>query len=413
MKTRNILNLVFTLCAVILVTGMAYGQNITYNSPWHYINSPHGYIRMGPANSSGAHIYTNKARFFFDKPIWSITGEFSAYSNNNLKLQTAGITRITALKSNGNVGIGTTAPGYKLQVVGDMYASNGLSLRADNGNQLRLIRGNYGFIHRNDGTNYYMLTTASGDQNGSWSSKRPFRINIPTGDVFLGNNNLNVVGNNVGIQNTNPKGHLQVNDRLVINSPGAGYWGWIGNNVYWDSNTSAENNPKRVVSGHAAEYGFTNTGDLLLRTAASGTANTKVNYKLNMIVKNNGGIGINTWDVPEGYELAVNGAILAEEVRVRPSSYWPDYVFGSKYKLMSIDEVAQYITENGHLPNMPKAEVVEAEGYHVGEMDVKLLEKIEELTLYAIDADEKIEEQQQQINELAQLLNELKQQIDK
>lgn len=92
--------------------------NITYDDPWHYITSPHGQVYIGPANQHGAHIYTGMPRFYFNKPIYTITGEFSAYSQTDLQLQTAGITRITAKKSTGNVGIGTTSPAEKLHING-------------------------------------------------------------------------------------------------------------------------------------------------------------------------------------------------------------------------------------------------------------------------------------------------------
>jgi len=97
------------LSAVSILTVNAQ-TNITYTNPWHYVNSPHGYVRIGPANTSGAHIYTNMPRFYFDKPIHNISGEFSAYNQKDLQLQTQGITRITAKRSNGNVGIGTASP---------------------------------------------------------------------------------------------------------------------------------------------------------------------------------------------------------------------------------------------------------------------------------------------------------------
>jgi len=217
----------------------------------------------------------------------------------------------------------------------------------------------------------------------------------------------------VGIGTTTPQGDLQIDDRLVIDAPDNTGWGRIANNSYWDYNDVSTNNPKRVVDGFVAECGLSNTGDLMFRTAENGNANSVVNFKLNMLVKNNGGVGINTWTIPAGYELAVDGKIIATEIKVRPSNYWPDYVFKTGYKLQSLEEVENYIDTNGHLPNIPKAEIIEKEGYHVGEMDIKLLEKIEELTIYAIDADKEIKHQQQQIDDLTQLVQELQKMINK
>lgn len=82
------------------------------------------------------------------------------------------------------------------------------------------------------------------------------------------------------------------------------------------------------------------------------------------------------------YTMFVKGGILSEELRVR--SNWADYVFEKDYKLLSIAEVADFIEENGHLPNIPSAETVEIEGLELGSITTKQQEKIEELTLYVI-----------------------------
>lgn len=98
------------------------------------------------------------------------------------------------------------------------------------------------------------------------------------------------------------------------------------------------------------------------------------------------------------YKLFVKGGILTEEVRV--STGWADYVFEEDYKLPSLQEVEQYIAVNGHLPNVPSAKVVEAEGIEVGNMAKIHQEKIEELTLYVIQQNKQLEQQQKEINEL-------------
>ncbi len=83
----------------------------------------------------------------------------------------------------------------------------------------------------------------------------------------------------------------------------------------------------------------------------------------------------------------VNGVLKAKEVNVT-SSGWADYVFEEGYRLMPLSEVKAFIEENNRLPNIqPEAEVRE-NGVNLAEINVKLLEKIEELTLYAIEQDE-------------------------
>ena len=89
----------------------------------------------------------------------------------------------------------------------------------------------------------------------------------------------------------------------------------------------------------------------------------------------NVGIGTNN---TQGYRLAVAGNVIAEEIKIALQTNWPDYVFETNYKLPTLDEVEKYIKANGHLINMPNAEEVKNNGIQLGEMNTKLLEKIEE-----------------------------------
>ncbi len=104
---------------------------------------------------------------------------------------------------------------------------------------------------------------------------------------------------------------------------------------------------------------------------------------------------------PAGYQLSVDGKIVAEEIKVEASP-WSDYVFEEGYNLRSIDELEHFINKNGHLPNIPSALVVESEGLQLGKHQAAVLEKIEELTLYIIQLNQKIEEQERKIQELSQ-----------
>ncbi|WP_332368758.1 hypothetical protein [Spirosoma telluris] len=91
--------------------------------------------------------------------------------------------------------------------------------------------------------------------------------------------------------------------------------------------------------------------------------------------------------LPEGYKLYVSEGILTEKVKValKDSDEWADYVFADNYKLRTLNDVERYVKQNKHLPGVPSAEQVAKEGIDVGKMDAKLLEKIEELTLYLIE----------------------------
>lgn len=109
----------------------------------------------------------------------------------------------------GNVGIGTTGPGYSLDVTGTVRASG--EIISTNVNQFRAIAGSYGTFLRNDGTATYLLLTASGDQYGTWNALRPFHYNNASGNVVIGNNALFVQhGGNVGIGSVTPNASAQL-----------------------------------------------------------------------------------------------------------------------------------------------------------------------------------------------------------
>ena len=101
-----------------------------------------------------------------------------------------------------------------------------------------------------------------------------------------------------------------------------------------------------------------------------------------------GNLGIGTADT-RGYRLAVNGKIRAQEIKVEATP-WPDYVFSKSYQLPTLQETEKHIKENGKLPGIPSAAEVKANGIDLGEMNAKLLQKIEELTLHVIEQNKKI-----------------------
>jgi len=119
----------------------------------------------------------------------------------------------------------------------------------------------------------------------------------------------------------------------------------------------------------------------------------------------NGKVGINANNTFTGdydYALAVSGGILTTEVYVKEVSEWHDYVFKDDYKLMPLNELNRYIDSNGCLPGVPSESTVLQEGFNLAEMDGVLLKKVEELTLYVIELNEKIQRQQELIMSLQQ-----------
>lgn len=99
-----------------------------------------------------------------------------------------------------------------------------------------------------------------------------------------------------------------------------------------------------------------------------------------------------TVSLPSGYKLYVETGILTEKVKVaiKGTSNWADYVFEKDYKMLPLNEVESYIKENKHLPGIPSANEVIKDGIDLAAMDAKLLEKVEELTLYIIKLEKEI-----------------------
>lgn len=117
-----------------------------------------------------------------------------------------------------------------------------------------------------------------------------------------------------------------------------------------------------------------------------------------LVLQKNGSVGIGyrptyttNQDHTKGYKLAVNGSIHAKSIDVDLNG-WADYVFDENYDLKSIDEVASYVKENKHLPGVKSAEEMTSKSVNLGDNQQMLMQKIEELTLYIIELNNRIKE---------------------
>lgn len=113
----------------------------------------------------------------------------------------------------------------------------------------------------------------------------------------------------------------------------------------------------------------------------------------------NGVVGIGTSTPDPNYKLSVNGKVRTKEVKITPEG-WADFVFDEDYKLATLEEVEAFIKKHKHLKDIPSAKEVEENGVELGKINAKLLQKIEELTLYVIEQDKLITEQENIIKKL-------------
>lgn len=130
---------------------------------------------------------------------------------------------------------------------------------------------------------------------------------------------------------------------------------------------------------------------------STSTSNSNITSGTIMTLHPDQKVSINSTTVPAEYHFAVDGKIISEGVTVRLSQTWPDYVFDADYPLMPLDDVANHIRENKHLPNIPSASDIKKEGLSLEKLQVRMMEKIEELTLYLIDQQNEIKELKSQL----------------
>ncbi|MES2798211.1 MAG: hypothetical protein V4683_19740 [Bacteroidota bacterium] len=143
-----------------------------------------------------------------------------------------------------------------------------------------------------------------------------------------------------------------------------------------------KNDGEIILNGqtHKSHFYFGANMDTYIRGGKDGS---------NVVINNipNGKVGIGRY--PSIYNLEVNGTIKSNEVIVE--SGWADYVFEENYKLKSLKEVASFITKNKHLPDVPSAKEIQENGAKLSEITTKMMAKIEELTLYLIKQEAEIE----------------------
>jgi len=154
------------------------------------------------------------------------------------------------------------------------------------------------------------------------------------------------------------------------------------------------------VSGNMIEYGA------LAFIASDTSQNGRFSFvdrdllTERMVVLNSGNVGIGTNAPTERLDVAGNLRVRGGIVYGAPAVPVPDYVFAPAYQLMPLSELELYVTSQKHLPNIPSANEIQANGLNLGEFQLKLLEKIEELTLYTVAQAKIINEQKEETSAL-------------
>jgi hypothetical protein len=269
------------------------------------------------------------------------------------------------------VGIGGTAPPSKLSVIGGTTPATGFSV-------------NYSDVHTtiyNQGspTNAGVIQVYSGGSASSMGTS-PYSLQLQPagGNVGIGLSGVNPSfklhvsgGDATGVISkfTNSTSHIYFFAKTNATGNYNGMNVANDNGIFWSDGVSSNTSSGFVI----APWAGATSG---IRITAAG----------------NVGIGTNLINNPNNYKLAVNGVIGAKAVKVEISTNtWADYVFNKDYKLKTLPELERFIKANNHLPNIPSAAEVEAEGIDMATMNIKLLEKIEELSLYIIEQNKRMD----------------------
>ncbi|UGU18144.1 hypothetical protein LS482_09715 [Sinomicrobium kalidii] len=313
--------------------------------------------------------------------------------------------------ASGNVGIGISSPSEKLEVLGNTKFIRGSGGR------------NYIKIDHDAGGNYITSDDPGTNQKSMFIQVSPTgpgktdrHLYFRTGKTATGGLITRMIikgGGNVGIGTNSPGAKLDVNGtfRATYNASGE-------RNIYMEAPSTGNHRGNGTQNATGLVYRMDNpaSGDPIFQVRSQGEAvrffvehdgwtGSKDNSAWFGGSKGNyfkGSVGIGTTS-PDA-KLAVNGVVHSKEVRVDLNG-WSDFVFKEDYNLPTLKEVEQHIREKGHLKDIPNTEEVKENGIHLGEMNAKLLQKIEELILYTIEQEKKISILKKQVTENTELKN--------
>ena len=272
---------------------------------------------------------------------WYITGDPDVRS---LHLGEEASSSDLTIDVDGNIGLGTSVPTARLHV----YDSDPTFL-------LQRL-GSTTWETRVDNAGRYVVENRV-------TADEPFRIeaSAPHSSMFIKGDG------NVGLGTNAPDAQLHLvhaTPSLVLQRVGSASW-----------ETRIDN---------AGRFALKNRGNAYEPLKIEPSAPTS-----SIFVRGDGNVGIGVGDPSS--RLVVDGNVVTEEVKVQDVTNPPDYVFEADYELRSLPETKAFVQEHKHLPEIPSGQEMIANGIDLGEMNLKLLQKIEELTLHLIEQNERIE----------------------
>ncbi len=356
--------------------------------------------------------------------------------NNNLFLgANAGFSNISGFA---NTFMGESSGSSNTSGTNNMFLGTASGAGNVVGNSGTFIGVNAGRFSNADGNSFVGAaagySTTSGTGNAGFGSGSGYLNTTGSQNVFLGVNagfNVTTGSSNVFIGNG-----ANTSSAIVTNSVAIG-----SNAIVGASNTIVLGSGATTITGAGLGSGsglrFANLTSA--STAGTGGANKALSVDAagNVILVGivgatttaTGGPVAENWKESDGYlynnstngvvikgsgldgnSLIVKGGVLSKEVNVKVegSESWPDYVFKPNYKRLTLGEVEKFIAINGHLPNVPSATEMAATGNNLGKTDVKLLEKVEELTLYLLDMKKANDAQAAELKILKQQVSKLR-----